>query len=132
MNTKFLMTTSASILAAAGIILTFMPDEILTYHHLEVSEPLLIFTQMLGALYFAFGMLNWMSKANLIGGIYNRPIAVANFTHFFVAGLALLKRLTAGSGMSYLLWIVTGTYFFFAVVFGLLLFRHPIPENKSA
>jgi len=76
-------------------------------------------------------MLNWMSKATLIGGIYNRPIAVAIFTRFFVAGVALLKELTAGSDLSYLFCIVTGMYFFFAVVFGKLLFRHPFPENKS-
>ena len=44
------MTNSAIILTTAGIILTCMPEEILTYHHLEASEPLLVFTQMMGAL----------------------------------------------------------------------------------
>ena len=44
--------------------------------------------QIIGSLYFALAILNWMSKGSFIGGIYNRPIAIANLTHFVIAGLA--------------------------------------------
>jgi len=30
--------------------------------------------QIIGSFYFAFAILNWMSKGSIIGGIYNRPI----------------------------------------------------------
>ena len=39
-------------------------------------------------------MLNWMAKGTLIGGIYNKPIAIGNFTHFTIGGLALIKIIT--------------------------------------
>jgi len=52
---------------------------------------------LLGALYVDFAMLNWMVKGSLIGNIYNRPVAVANFTHFLVGGLALAKGVMGSS-----------------------------------
>lgn len=130
MNTKVLMTTSAVSLLTVGIILTFLPDEILKYADLENTRPLQLLLQIIGALYFGFGMLNWMSKSGLIGGIYNRPIAVANFTHFFIAGLALIKGIMANPGLPETIWIVSCVYLIFAISFGIVLFRHPLTEKK--
>ena len=130
MNTKVLMTTSAVSLLTAGIILTFLHDEILKYAYLENTRPLQLLLQIIGALYFGFGMLNWMSKSGLIGGIYNRPIAVANFTHFFIAGLALIKGIMANPVLPKTIWIVSCVYLIFAISFGIVLFRHPLTEKK--
>ena len=130
MNTKVLMTTSAVSLLTAGIILTFLPDEILKYADLENTRPLQLLLQIIGALYFGFGMLNWMIKSGLIGGIYNRPIAVANFTHFFIAGLALIKGIIAIPDLPNTIWIVSCIYMIFAISFGIVLFRHPLTEKK--
>jgi len=130
MNTKILMTMSAVTLGAAGIILTFMPATVLGQLHIDTHESPLFLIQILGALYFAFGMLNWMAKASLIGGIYNRPIAVANFTHFVIAGLALTKGLLSNPGSSLIIWAAGVIYILFGVLFGILLFRHPISETK--
>ena len=74
MNTKSLMTLSAIILALIGISLIFLPKEILEYLELSVSETLQLLMQIIGSFYFAFAILNWMSKGSIIGGIYNRPI----------------------------------------------------------
>ena len=131
MGTRIVMTTSALLLASTGIILSFIPEEILIYFGLEVTKLLQVLIQVLGALYFAFGMLNWMTKNSLIGGIYNRPITVANFTHFLVAGLALVKGLVSASGESFILWTIAGIYLVFALAFGVFLFRHPLPDNQS-
>jgi uncharacterized membrane protein len=130
MNTKILMTTNALTLLTVGLILTFLPDEILKYCDLENTGLLRILLQIIGALYFGFGMLNWMSKSGIIGGIYNRPIAVANFTHFFIAGLALIKGIMADPGLPKTLWIVSCIYLIFAISFGIVLFRHPLTEKK--
>lgn len=83
------MTITAAILGATGIVLTFMPQEVASF--LNLPEATTILFQILGALYFGFAMLNWTAKANLIGGIYSRPVAIANFTHFLIGGLALAK-----------------------------------------
>ena len=69
MNTKSLMTLSAIILALIGISLIFLPGEILDYFELSVSDALLLLMQIIGSFYFAFAMLNWMSRGIINGGI---------------------------------------------------------------
>jgi hypothetical protein len=93
MNTKILMTTSSIILGATGIMLTFAPDIVLSNLNVDTNQTALLLVQVMGGMYFGYSMLNWMTKESLIGGIYNRPIAIANFTHFLIAGLAIGKRL---------------------------------------
>ena len=78
MNTKLVMTSSAILMYAAGIILSFAPDLILQVLDLNTDQISLFLMQIVGALYFGFGMLNWMNKGRPIGGIYNRPVAIAN------------------------------------------------------
>jgi hypothetical protein len=132
MNTKLVMTASALSLAMGGILLTFLPAEFLTSLGLEAGLVQQLFVQLMGALYFGFGMLNWMSKGGLIGGIYKRPVAVANFAHFLIGSLALAKGLLATPQAPALVWAAASFYTLFAITFGVFLFRHPISDNKSA
>ena len=131
MNTKVVMTASSISLGVIGIVFTFMPAEILHWVNLEAAKSLTLMVQILGALYFSYAMLNWMSKGNLIGGIYNRPIAVANFTHYLIAALALIKGVTSLSNTPTLLLAMAILYCVFAIAFGLILFRHPLPNKKT-
>ena len=130
MNTKSLMTLSAIILALIGISLIFLPKEILDYFELSVSDTLELLMQIIGSFYFAFAILNWMSKGSIIGGIYNRPIAMANLTHFYIAGLALIKGVLANPSLSYVIWSIAIIYSIFAILFGIVAFKHPVSENK--
>ena len=130
MNTKLLMTLSAMILALIGISLIFLPNEILDYLELSVSETLQLLMQIIGSLYFALAILNWMSKGSIIGGIYNRPIAMANLTHFVIAGLALIKGILANPSLSYVIWSIAIIYSIFAIFFGIVAFKHPVGENN--
>lgn len=123
MNTRLLMTAAAMTLGIAGIALTFIPEEILRLNGLESNKSLQILLQMLGALYFAFAMLNWMTRTSLIGGIYGRPIVLANFTHCFVGGMALTKAAIGDPGLPS--GMLAGLYAIFAVSFGMILLRHP-------
>lgn len=125
MNTKFLMMASAVIMGIAGIILTFLPDEIANYAGLASTDfsPLLL--QILGALYFAFALLNWMAKANLIGGIYSKPVAMGNFAHFLVAGLAIIRSAFANQ-TDIALWIGAIIYSTFAIMFAIVAFGNPL------
>jgi len=130
MNTKSLMTLSAIILALIGINLIFLPKEILDYFELSVSDTLELLMQIIGSFYFAFAILNWMSKGSIIGGIYNRPIAMANLAHFVIAGLALIKGVLANPSLSYVIWSIAIIYSIFAILFGIVAFKHPVSENK--
>ena len=131
MNTKSLMTLSAMILALIGISLIFLPNEILDYLELSVSETLQLLMQIIGSLYFAFAILNWMSEGSFIGGIYNRPIAMANLTHFVIAGLALIKGILVNPSLSYVIWSIAIIYSIFAIFLGIVAFKHPVSENNN-
>ena len=130
MNTKSLMTLSAMILALIGISLIFLPNEILDYLELSVSETLQLLMQIIGSFYFALAILNWMSKGSIIGGIYNRPIAMANLAHFVIAGLALIKGILANPSLSYVIWSIAIIYSIFAIFFGIVAFKHPVGEKN--
>ena len=131
MNTKLLMTLSAIFMAAIGVGLTFLPKEIADLTGIGPSKTLQLILQISGALYFAFAMLNWMAKGSIIGGIYNKPIATANFTHFVIGALALVKILINDHSLPYPIWTLAGIYSIFAVLFGLVFFGDPVSDSAS-
>lgn len=118
-------------MGAIGIALSFSSDIILAHLGIEVNRVTVFLMQILGALYFAFAMLNWMSKSSIIGGIYNRPTAVANFTHFLIAGLALLKGIISNPELPFVIWGLAIVYVIFGCLFGILLFVHPHQARKN-
>lgn len=128
--TKWLMSASALLMVLAGLVASFLPQEILEAAGEAPSESLALLVQVLGALYLGFAMLNWMARGNAIGGVYSRPIVVGNFAHFLVAGLALLNAAAAGAGGPWL-WAPTLLYAAFAAGFALLMFRHPARERAG-
>src|SRR5882672_9965900 len=127
MNTKLLMSSSAIVLGIAGIILSFFPLEFATFF--KMAETNIVVLQLLGGLYFGFAMLNWAAKANLTGGIYSRPVAIGNLTHYVIGGLALLKFATHNITATYI-WIAVILYLVFAILFGFVLFTNPVMKNK--
>jgi hypothetical protein len=126
MNTKLIMSSTAILLAAIGLSLTFAPDNVMVLLGVNDSTVVRLILQLVGAAYYAFAMLNWMAKGALIGGIYNRPIATANFTHFLVGGLALTKAVLSDHQLPMIVFFIAGLYVISAIVFGLLISRHPI------
>jgi Na+-driven multidrug efflux pump len=122
------MSATAVLLGTAGILLSFLPDEISAYFmNTSANGTYAVSLQLIGALYFAFAMVNWTSRANLIGGIYGRPIAIGNLTHFTIGALALLKAYSADFGVPIL--IITILYSILAILFGVVFFRHPVKEQ---
>ncbi|MCJ0742532.1 hypothetical protein [Pedobacter montanisoli] len=126
MNTKLLMSTSAILMIMIGLVLSFMPKEILSVLDITTTDltmPLIL--QLTGALYFGFGIMNWMAKTVLIGGIYAKPLCIGNFAHFMIAALALIKNLMYNSTASKYIWILTIIYALLAIAFGLILMTNP-------
>ena len=122
MNTKLLMTLSSLALALAGIFALFTPDVLLGMFGAPISDPLSALIQLMGALYFSMAMMNWTAKDSAIGGIYARPVSLANFVHFFIGTLLLAKvELSSGFNLSSTLLLVV--YAIFAILFYWLVFR---------
>lgn len=131
MNTKLLMIASSVFMGLIGIALTFMPDEVLKILEQVPNVTLIVNLQLTGALYFGFAMTNWMAKTVLIGGIYARPLSIGNFSHFFIAGLALIRSsINADIANSYT-YTLTAFYVMFAILFGYILFTHPKQKQST-
>ena len=125
MNTKLIMTLTAILLAVLGLSLTFAADNIIVWLGIANSVPINLIFQLLGAAYFAFAMLNWMAKGAIIGGIYNKPIAIANLSHFLIGGLALTKAVINNPQLPVIFTIVAALFMVMAGVFGIINSRHP-------
>jgi hypothetical protein len=128
MNTRLLMAVSAIFLGIAGVTLSFLHEEAARQCGLPESNSIIL--QLTGALYFGFALLNWTAKGNLIGGIYSKPVAVANFAHFLVGGLALIKLALKDISNSFI-WTPAIIYLIFAVLFGYVFLNNPVLKNKT-
>jgi hypothetical protein len=118
------MTASAAFSAAMGLVLTFMPQELLA--HLGVVEQgfTVVLVQMLGVLCLGFATLNWMTRSSVIGGIYGRPVSMANCMHFAIGAVTLWKGVVA-QDVPAAIMAVTAIYTLFGAWFALVLFTHP-------
>jgi len=125
MNTKILMTISAIFLAVNGFGFTFFPNEIADLLINDDNYIFILILQILGALYLGFSILNWMSKASLIGGIYNKPILIGNLLHFFTASMALIKLTFKVETNLQLIFSYTIIYSLFTLFFGYVFFTNP-------
>ncbi len=130
MNTKLLLLLSAFTMGLTGVLLVFLPEEITAFLGLASTGLSVLILQLLGTLYFAFAILNWMVKNNLIGGIYGRPVALANVAHFMSGAITCIKA--APDQGSLLLWILTAVYALFAIGFIRALYTHPIKSREVA
>ena len=122
MNTKLLMTTCSLMLGLAGIFALFAPDILLAVFGGTMVNSLSVLVQLMGALYFSMAMMNWTARDSAIGGIYARPVSIANFVHFLI-GTLLLAKVVLSSGFNVsILWILV-IYAIFAILFYWLVFR---------
>ena len=125
MKTKLLMTSSALFCGIIGILLLFLPNEIAEYLNVEPTIITILFLKILSALYLGFGILNWTVKGSLIGGIYNRPIALGNLLHFVVGSIELVKVISNIQTHREIIIFLTVLYIIFGVLFAYVLKNNP-------
>ncbi|WP_405225714.1 hypothetical protein [Dokdonia sp. Asnod1-B02] len=130
MITKIVMTSSALFLAITGILLSFLPNEIADYLNIEPNIITILFLKIMSAFYMGFGILNWMGRGTLIGGIYNKPIAIGNLMHFGVGAIALVKVVSHIQEHSEIFISLTIMYVLFAILFTYIFRTNPIKTEK--
>ncbi|CAM5223363.1 hypothetical protein UACE39S_00633 [Ureibacillus acetophenoni] len=128
MKTKWLMSSSAVLMGLAGLVGTFIPEEISIILGVEHSPITLILLQIIGGLYLGFAMLNWFTRSALIGGIYNKPVVLANLIHCIVVFFALIRQLA--EQFHFVFVILTLVYLGFAVWLTLVMRSNPL-SNPS-
>ena len=129
MHTRYLMMSSAIFMALLGLITSYFPDKVLTTHGTVPDNATLLLVQMMGALYLGFAILNWTARGILIGGIYARPVALGNFLHFAMVGM-MLGRAAFTHGVIQLA-TSAAVFSFFAIWFGVVLFRSPVRSPQT-
>ena len=130
-NTRLLLTLSAAFTAALGVAASFIPAGILAHVESTPDWFAVLVLQVAGALYLGFAILDWMARGNLTGGIYGRPIALANFMQFAVVAIVLVKIVMTGRSEA---WLLAGTAAdaLFAAWWGLVLFTSPSASPASS
>ena len=129
MNTRILLTLAAAFMSVGGIAGTFFTREVLVMHHTTTDRGSILVVQMAGALYLGFAIMNWMSRGNLMGGIYSRPLALGNFVYFLNIGLAM-GRIAADDphASTVVAAIIHGL---FAAAFAYVAFGSGMPRDAS-
>lgn len=119
--TRFLMTASAVFMALLGLAAALFTETILGYFGLPVEGFAVVLMKIVAGLYFGLAVLNWMARGNLIGGIYSRPVALANFAHFLAVTVVFAQQLPGASAMAEY-GVTAGLNAAFAGAFGYVVF----------
>lgn len=130
MSSRALMSLSAGFLAILGLGTTFLPQELLVHAGTEPVPVAVLLVQLLGALYLGLAMLNWMSRGFIAGGIYGRPVTLANLVSFGVGAIALAK-VAMSHRFPLDITIMAAVYVAFALWFARLLFTQPDADAKG-
>jgi hypothetical protein len=116
---------SAIILFAGGIVWLFAPDVAFARLGLPVPSSAEWIGQLLGGAWLAFAGLNWIQRRAILGGVYGRPIVLANLFNYFIGSMVLMKAGQQGAGSA---WLLAVPFSALAVAYGALLFRGPFDK----
>ena len=124
----FISRASAVFLLAGGIALLFGADDILPRIIPGFPPAGAWLGQLVAAAWLGIAALNWLNRSALLGGIYGRPIVLANTALYFVSAMVLLQaaRPPAASRAVAVMIVPFGV---FAVAYGWLLFRGPFERD---
>jgi hypothetical protein len=121
---NLLLAASAVAYFVASLAAIFAGDELLRRGGATGTALELALVQLLGAALFSLAMLNWLNRYSRIGGIYGRPLVVANLANSAISAL-MLFHLSGQAGFSPALTVALGFYALLALAFGFKLFREP-------
>ncbi|MGV3762941.1 hypothetical protein [Parapedobacter sp.] len=131
MKTKTMMMAAAGYFILAGLGFTFLPEEIIRFFGAQANRFLLLIFQLLGATYMGLGMMSWVSRNSLVGGIYNRPLVLGNFLYFLLGAFASVKTAMHYSGDPLAIYIpIAVLHIIFALYFVYLLRVNPQPNKQ--
>lgn len=133
MKSDPLLLTSALFLALVGAPVLFASQEILATAGSTGGS---LAGELLGPAWLGLAGLNWFSRGSRAGGIYGRPLLLANLLTFVPSALTFLRAARAqnpppaagvlsGDGWTACLWTLGGAFATFGALFFRRLFRPP-------
>jgi hypothetical protein len=115
---------SAAVLLLGGLALLFAPDAVLPALVPGFPPRATWLGQLLAAAWLGVAALNWLHRAAMLGGIYGRPVVLANGALYFVSAASLVRPLLAGT-VPRLVWLLCVPAALLAAIYGALLLRGP-------
>ena len=128
MISAFISRTSALWLGVAGFALLFAPDAVLPRLIAGYPSSGLWLGQLLGAAWLGLAALNWINRRLILGGVFGRPIVLANAIHYFISAMVLIRAVIRQPEASVELAAVPAITL--AVAYGALLFRGPFDPPR--
>ncbi len=115
---------SALVLGVAGFALLFASDLLVPALVRSYPPSAAWFAQMLAAAWLGVAALNWLQRSARLGGIYGRPIVLANLALYFITATSILRPLLAGTAPN-VAWIAFAVAAALSIGYGALLLRGP-------
>lgn len=122
------MQASSLTLFAFGVIWRFFPDALVGGASSSAAS---VPVQLFGGTLMAFAVLNWIGRRAILGGIYGRPIVVANFALGMITAGTLMAATLSGR-MSRWGWALVCIFMLQAVGFFWLMRRPPWDASAKA
>jgi hypothetical protein len=134
MNAARLSTTittlSACVLATGGVALLFASDELLPRLVPGTTAGATVLGQLVAAGWLAIAWLDWSQRRMLIGGIYGRPMVLANLALYLVSAFSVAHPAMA-HGAPPVLRLLTLLFGVLALVYAALLLRGPFGADAA-
>ncbi|MDX1420410.1 MAG: hypothetical protein R3181_10630 [Rubricoccaceae bacterium] len=133
MVSSLVTRVSAAVLLAGGLVLLFLPDGVLPALAPGVPPEASWLGQLLAAAWLGVAALNGLQRNAILGGVYGRPVVVANGVLYFVGAASLVRALLDGDAVPGL-WALAALMATLAAAYGFLLFRGPFdaPDRSPA
>ena len=126
-----LSRVSALVLLLGGLALLFAPDVLLPALVPGFPRGAAWLGQLLAAAWLGVAALNWVQRAAVLGGIYGRPVVLANGALYLVSALSLLRALIGGVAPR-AIWLACAPTALLAAAYWALLLRGPFDPLRPA
>jgi hypothetical protein len=122
MKIQPIVLVSAVVLGAAGLVALFVPESVAALFGLPADRASRTVVQLLAGALFGLAMLDWMNRYATVGGIYGRPLVVANFAFFFMATTTLVRAAARAADGGIAMWSAAAVCCVLAALYGRLFF----------
>lgn len=123
-----IMRLGAVLLGAVGLPLLFAPAEMAAAFGWAGQEPL---TSLAAGGLLAVAVLDWTGRGAVYGGIFGRPIILANLVLALTAGLPILKAQIRSPDATLLGWLPAGILAAHGLAFAWLLLSRRDPKPPA-
>lgn len=122
---------SAIVLLLGGVALLFAADVVLPALVPGFPSQGVWVGQLLAAAWLGVAALNWLQQHALLGGIYGRPVVLANVALYVISALSLFRPVVGGTA-SPALWAALIPAAILGAVYGALMLRGPFDALEGA